>query len=114
MPVARSEWHPTSSGSYLPGQHTTSLDVGARGIVAVTRFGFSAEGVYRIPLDSNTSKDEYRVDVAADVELFDGYWFSVTGGHDFIDGSDWSKFFAIANFKGSFGSKPTVSTTTTD
>jgi hypothetical protein len=89
-------------------QHTTSLDLGARAIVAVTKFGISVEGVYRVPLTSNTAKDQYRIDLAGDVELHDGLWFSVTGGHDFIDGSDWSKFFALANFKGNFGSGPNV------
>jgi hypothetical protein len=94
----------------ISGQHTLSLDVGGRGILALSRFGLSAEGVYRIPLDSNTSKDQYRVDLGADVELVTGYWFSVAGGHDFIDGSDWSQFFAMANFKGTFGSSPTIVT----
>jgi hypothetical protein len=89
-------------------QRTTGLDVGLRPIVALSRFGISAEGVYRVPLDSETSKSQYRVDLTTDVELVDGQWFSVTGGHDFVDGSDWSKFFAIANFKGTFGAGPTV------
>jgi hypothetical protein len=90
------------------GQHTTSLDLGARAIVAVSKFGLSGESVYRAPLDANTSKKQYRVDIAADVELSEGYWFSLAGGHDFIDGSDWSKFFALANFKSTFGAAPTV------
>jgi hypothetical protein len=93
----------------VPGQHTTGLDLGVRPILAVDRFGVSLEGVYRVPLTSATSKHQYRVDLTADVELYDGQWFSITGGHDFADGSDWSKFFAIANFKGAFGTGPTVS-----
>jgi len=92
----------------VPHQHSTGLDLGARPIVAVDRFGISVEGVYRVPLTSATSKHQYRVDLAADVELYDGQWFSITGGHDFADGSDWSKFFAIANFKGAFGAGPSV------
>jgi hypothetical protein len=83
------------------------LCVGAEFLTGVGR---CVAKMSRIPLDSATSKHEYRVDLTADVELYDGQWFSVTGGHDFVDGSDWSKFFAIANFKGTFGTGPTVST----
>ncbi len=87
-----------------PGRHV--LDLGARLVYAIDRFGVAAEGLYRRRLDAHRGEEAnlYRADVTFDVAIGDGFWFAATFGRAF-EGSDASSLLALANLKFDLGQR---------
>jgi hypothetical protein len=86
------------------------LDLGGQGVLAVQRFAFSAELVYRLVVDkpAPTMGDDgghYLADIGVDAALTEDIWFNITVGKDFSDLVDEDRLFARTSLRFDLGER---------
>jgi hypothetical protein len=87
--------------------------LGARAVLAVERWGFSAEGLRTGADGIGAPPTTYRVAAAIDYHLKSGMWVTLTGGADLDDKGKPTEPLALANFHANFGKERLIAPDTT-
>jgi hypothetical protein len=92
---------------------TRGMQLGARAVLAVQKFGFSVEGLRTAADGVGAPPTTYRVAAGVDYHLKSGIWLTITGGAELDDKGKPTEPLALANFQANFGHERLITPDTT-